>query len=60
MEALGIVLTLQQIVLSKNWSLASPGLPIVLTLQQIVLSKNLCEALGARRKSFDFTTNCSF
>ena len=35
-----VVLTLQQIVLSKNRQTKSQGLVLVLTLQQIVLSKN--------------------
>ena len=41
MESLNNVLTLQQIVLSKNYSIRVDKELAVLTLQQIVLSKNI-------------------
>ena len=54
------VLTLQQIVLSKNLTLYQTETLIVLTLQQIVLSKNRLIVKVYRVSRFDFTTNCSF
>ena len=54
------VLTLQQIVLSKNRQQTKNKTTTVLTLQQIVLSKNAKKAHNQRKASFDFTTNCSF
>ena len=55
-----MVLTLQQIVLSKNELNFNPFSEWVLTLQQIVLSKNFAALQEATSKGFDFTTNCSF
>ena len=55
-----LVLTLQQIVLSKNHNQFNQEKQRVLTLQQIVLSKNLGEVAPAQDGCFDFTTNCSF
>ena len=54
------VLTLQQIVLSKNRRSKLKECTRVLTLQQIVLSKNPKRHRGGQPGSFDFTTNCSF
>ena len=54
------VLTLQQIVLSKNGVPLVEVEDVVLTLQQIVLSKNDRHNSSMRAKGFDFTTNCSF
>ena len=54
------VLTLQQIVLSKNIIEIMQVDAMVLTLQQIVLSKNSKLGIPLRFQGFDFTTNCSF
>ena len=55
-----VVLTLQQIVLSKNLDTPRVFVNTVLTLQQIVLSKNSIFARRIWTPCFDFTTNCSF
>ena len=54
------VLTLQQIVLSKNMDSKGCSFRPVLTLQQIVLSKNKGDEVDFDTFCFDFTTNCSF